>query len=151
MSSLSRPATPSAPLTVLATLLANGIAPSLAHSLFPVMRTFSHPMVGAVALTTVGAVGAACPVFAVVARLARRPTWLYRRIAVVALVVTMIPDVALLARSDPHYSTAGIVGLMVMHVVDAALCVGVLTTLPRIDPSHGGLRRDERVAAQGGA
>lgn len=156
MSSLSRPATPSAPLTaqrvdarrllwvaaltVLAALLANGSVQAFAHSLFPVTRTFGHPMVGA-----------ACLVFAVVARLARRPVRLYRRIAVVALVVTVIPDVALLARSDPHYSTAGIVGLVVMHVADAALCVGLLTTSPRVGPSRGGLRRDEWTAARGGA
>ena len=167
MSSLSRPATPSAPLaaqrvdarrllwvaalTVLAALLANGSVQSFAHSLFPVTRTFGHPMVGAVARTTVGAVGAACLVVAVVARLARRPVRLYRRIAVVALVVTVLPDVALFTQSDPRHSTAGIVGLMAMPVVDAALGVGLLTTSPRIGPSRGGLRRDEWAAARGGA
>jgi len=166
MSSLARPATPFAPLTtqrvdarrllwvapltVLAALLANSIVQSLAHSLFPVTLTFSHLMVGAVALTTVGAVGAACLVFAVVARLARRPIWLYRRIAVVALVVTLIPDVMLFTQSDPSNSAAGIVSLMVMHVVDAALCVGLLTTLPRIGTSRGEPGRDEWVATQGG-
>ena len=169
MSSLPRPATPFAPLTaqrvdarrllwvapltVLAALLANSIVQSLAHSLFPVTRAFSHLMVGAVALTTVGAVGAACLVFAVVARQARRPIWLYRRVAVVALVVTLILDVVLVlfTPSDPSYSTAGIVSLMVMHVVDAASYVGLLTTVPRIGTARGGPGRDEWVSTQGGA
>jgi amino acid transporter len=169
MSSLARPATLFAPLTaqrvdarrllwvapltVLAALLANSIVQSLAHSLFPVTRAFSHLMVGAVALTTVGAVGAACLVFAVVARQARRPIWLYRRVAVVALVVTLILDVVLVlfTPSDPSYSTAGIVSLMVMHVVDAASYVGLLTTLPRIGTARGGPGRDEWVSTQGGA
>jgi len=139
---------------VLAALLANSIVQSLAHGLFPVTRTFSHLMVGAVALTTVGAVGAvgaARRVFAVVARLARRPMWLYRRIAVVALVGALIPDVMLFMQSDPSNSTAGIISLMVMHVVDAALCVGLLTTLPRIGTARGGPGRDEWVATPGGA
>ncbi len=128
-----------APLTMLAALLANIIVQTLVHTLFPVTQMFSHLMFGDFVPLTVGAVGAACLVFAVVAQRARQPITLYRRIAVVALAVTLIPDALMFAETDPTNSTAGIVSLMVMHVVDAALCVGLLTTLPRVRGPHGEL------------
>ncbi len=124
-----------APLTMLAALLANILVQTLVHTLFPVTQMFSHLMFGDFVPLTVGA---ACLVFAVVAQRARQPITLYRRIAGVALAVTLIPDSLMFAETDPTNSTAGIVSLMVMHVVDAALCVGLLTTLPRVMGPRGG-------------
>ncbi len=120
-----------APLTVLAALRANGIVQLFAHGLFPLTRTFSHLMVGADGREGAGAVGAACLVVAMVARPAGR-------------------SVAL-TQADPRTSTAGILSLMGMHVVDALLCVGLLTTVPRIGTARGGPGRDAWVATQGGA
>lgn len=78
---------------------------------------------------------AAVGVFALVARFARHPIRLYRRVALVALLLSFIPDLAIPFMDSPIPSGAReIVLLMLTHVVAAAVSVAVLSTLTR-DPS----------------
>lgn len=84
-----------------------------------------------VLFTVVGVLGAVV-VFALVARFSRRPIRLFRRVALVALLVTLVPDVLLLvAPSIPGTTLSGVLTLMTEHVAAWAVSVSVLTTLTR--------------------
>ena len=66
-----------------------------------------------------------------VARSSPHPIERYRTIAIVALVLSLIPDVLLLITKPegvPGVTGSAIAALMVMHVVVAAICVGLFTT-----------------------
>lgn len=84
-----------------------------------------------VLFTVIGGLGAVV-VFALVARFARRPIALYKRIALITLLVSLVPDVALLfANVMPGTNIGTIAALMLMHVTTWAICVGMLTRLTR--------------------
>jgi hypothetical protein len=71
-------------------------------------------------------------VFTIVGRLSRRPIWLFRVIALIVLVLSFIPDIALLATGAmPGTSPAAVGTLATMHVVAWAITVWMLTTLAR--------------------
>ena len=74
---------------------------------------------------------AAAAVFVLVARSSPHPIERYRTIAIVALVLSLIPDVLLWITKPegvPGVTGSAIAALMVMHVVVAAICVGLFTT-----------------------
>ena len=73
-----------------------------------------RPVIG---FTVVGVLGAVI-VFALVARFARRPVRLFRRIALVVLLLSLVPDLSLLT-SSPYADTTvqSVLVLMLMHVV----------------------------------
>ena len=82
-----------------------------------------------VVFTVAGMVGAVV-VFGLILRFARRPIWLFRRVALVVLVISLVPDVLLLfSGSIPGATVASVGTLMVEHVASWAVAVGVLTTL----------------------
>ncbi len=90
--------------------------------------------VGPVVVWSVIGTIAAALAFVLVARSSRRPIQRYCAIALVALVLSLIPDVMLLIAKPDRFDdiTGAAVGtLMVMHVVVAAVCVGLFTTLTR--------------------
>lgn len=124
------------PLTVVAALIANIAVRAVALALFAVSPLFPHFMWDHLVGFTLVSVTAAVLVFALVARSARRPLHRYRQIATVVLILSLLPDAALFFGNDPTGSPAAIIALMVMHVVDAAICVSVLTTLPRVGEHH---------------
>jgi hypothetical protein len=68
-------------------------------------------------------------VFALLARFARRPILMFKRIAAVTLVLSFMPDVLLLVASEPGATAASVSVLMSMHVVAWTISVGTLTTL----------------------
>ena len=70
-------------------------------------------------------------VYAVVGRFSRRPVTLFRQIALVTLVVSLIPDLLLLGGGMPGASIATVAPLIAMHVVAWAIAVRLLTTLAR--------------------
>lgn len=127
------------PLAVVAAVLANAIVGALARRLLGISPRFL-PLAGAqfIFLTVVGT-GAGVIVFAVVSRLSKRPIRLFRLIAVIALLLSLAPDLALLAgggagpRAMPMEGVDLIsVGtLMFMHIVAAVVSVGLTTTLAR--------------------
>jgi hypothetical protein len=79
-------------------------------------------------LTALGVLGAVI-VFALLARFARRPLLMFKRIATVALVLSFVPDILLLVASEPGATLASVGVLMSMHVVTWAISVGMLITL----------------------
>lgn len=76
-------------------------------------------------LTAVGAVGATL-VYGVLTRVVADPDWIFLLIAAVVLVLSFVPDVALL-EVEPGATVPGVVVLMLMHVVVAVICVASLT------------------------
>lgn len=82
-----------------------------------------------VAFTVIGVLGAVV-VFALVARYARDPIRLFRRVAFVVLLLSLIPDLSLLVTgSIPGTTVAGVLTLMAEHVATWAVTVVTLTTL----------------------
>ncbi|HYP40547.1 MAG TPA: DUF6069 family protein [Chloroflexia bacterium] len=74
-------------------------------------------------------------VFAVIARFSRRPIWLFRVVAVVALLLSFSSPLMAAAGLTPipglSINASTVVSMMVMHVVAAVISVGILTTLAR--------------------
>jgi hypothetical protein len=101
---------------------------AFARQAFAVSPQF-EPFQGTVAPYTAGGVILAGVAFAVVQRFFRDATGMYVRLAAVALVLSWIPDVALLFINEPGATVPAIVSLMTMHAVAAAI---VVTSLVRI-------------------
>jgi hypothetical protein len=79
--------------------------------------------------STIGVMGAT-GVFALVARRSARPIATFRVIALAVLLISLVPNLFLLATSAMPGTTApGVLSLMVMHLVAAGFSVGMLTTL----------------------
>jgi hypothetical protein len=97
-------------------------------AVLPVPDNFS-PLKGPafVALTIVGVLGAVIA-FAAVGRFAKNPVRTFRIVAGVALLLSFLPDLGLLA-GMPGATPVGVLALMAMHVVAAVIAVGVLTGL----------------------
>jgi cytochrome c biogenesis factor len=103
---------------------------AFARQAFEVSPDF-EPFQGTVAPYTAGAVVLAAVVFAVLRRSVRDAARVYVRLAIVALVLSWIPDVALLLIHDPGATVPAVASLMVMHAAAAAV---VVTSLLRIAP-----------------
>ncbi|MCU4925343.1 DUF6069 family protein [Halobacteria archaeon AArc-dxtr1] len=80
-------------------------------------------------LTVLGALGATL-VYGVLTRVSETPDRTFTRLAAVVLVLSFLPDVALL-ELDPNATVPAVVVLMLMHVVVAVSCVAVLTNVAR--------------------
>jgi hypothetical protein len=120
------------PLTIVAAVVANVIIRLLALALLPISPAFP-PLQPAqpIFFTVIGVLGAAI-VFAIVGRFARRPIRLFRIIALIALLISFLPDIGLLASNMMPGTSALSVGvLMLMHIVAFAISVGMLTRLTR--------------------
>ncbi len=120
---------------VLATALALIIAipldlaiEALAQQAFAVSPQF-EPFQGTVAPYTAGGIILAGVAYAVVRRFVRDPDRLYIRLGIGVLVLSWIPDVALLFINEPGATVPAVASLMVMHAVAAAI---VVTSLVRI-------------------
>jgi hypothetical protein len=120
------------PLTIIAAVVANQIVHLLALSLFNISPEFPPLQAGTpIAFTIMGVLGAVI-VFAIIGRLSRRPIRLFRMIALIVLVLSFIPDIALLVTGAiPGTSLVAVGTLAVMHVVAWAVTVWMLTTLAR--------------------
>lgn len=94
-----------------------------ASGVVPVFRPLSYGSV--LFLTAMGAIGATLA-YAILARLASDPDRTFQILALVFLVLSFVPDFTL-APTFPGSTTAGIVVLMLMHVVVAVIAVGLFT------------------------
>lgn len=121
------------PLVVAMSVVANAVFREIAVVLFAVSPAFHNLRWIHFITFTVVAVSAAVVVFAVVARYSHRPIHLYRQIAVVVLVLSFIPNIAMFFGNAPGQTPAAILTLMSMHVVDAAICIGLLPSLTSIN------------------
>jgi hypothetical protein len=109
---------------------------AVARRAFAVSPDF-EPFQGTVAPYTAGGVILAGVVFAVLRRFARDAGRVYVRLAIVALVLSWIPDIALLVIHDPGATVAAVGSLMVMHAVAAAIVVTLLVRLDRPQSATG--------------
>src|SRR5262245_33092727 len=118
------------PLTVIISVVANVIIWLIAKAVLNIPPRFA-PLAdpgSVIVLTIIGVTGAVI-VFAIVSRFARHPIKLFRIIALVVLLLSFLPDIGLL--TIPGMSTPAVIVLMLMHVVAAAISVGLLTNLSR--------------------
>ena len=123
---------------VLATVIALLIAvpvdlaiEALARQAFAVSPLF-EPFQGTVAPYTAGGVILAGLAYAIVSRFLHDADRVYVRLAVVALALSWIPDVALLFIDEPGATVPAVASLMAMHGATAAI---VVTALLRIAKS----------------
>lgn len=108
-------------LSLLANWLILGVV--LGTDLVAEFQALSFPPV--TILTTVG-VGGAVVVYALVDRWYRDPNPLFVRVALLALVVSWVPDVGVLMFDD-EATLGAVLVLMVMHVPPALACIAALT------------------------
>jgi len=99
-----------------------------ARQAFAVSPEF-EPFQGTVAPYTAGGVILGGATFAVVRRFVRDAARVYVRLAIVALVLSWLPDVALLFINEPGASVPAVASLMVMHTVAAAMVVTLLVRI----------------------
>jgi len=111
-------------IAVVLSMVANAVVLVVAQALeiAPEFQALTFPPV--LFLSAAGAVGAVA-VYWVFDRRVDRPARTLRRIAIAVLVVSFVPDLALLGL-DEAATVPGVVVLMLMHVVVAAVAVGVL-------------------------
>jgi hypothetical protein len=120
-------------LAIISSVAANLLVLMLAVTILGISPNFEElngdgAVITVISLTALGVLGAVI-VFALLARFARRPLLMFKRIATVALVLSFVPDVLLLVASEPGATAASVGVLMSMHVVAWAISVGMLTTL----------------------
>ena len=103
---------------------------AFARQAFAISPEF-EPFQGTVAPYTAGGVVLAGATFAVLQHFVRDADRVYIRLAIVALVLSWIPDVALLLINEPGATVPAVASLMVMHAVAAAIVVTVLVRIAR--------------------
>ena len=111
-------------IAIVLSMIANAVVLAIVQALeiAPDFQALTFPPV--LFLSAAGAVGAVA-VYWVFDRRVDRPARTFRRIAIAVLVVSFVPDLALLGL-DEAATVPGVVVLMLMHVVVAAVAVGVL-------------------------
>jgi hypothetical protein len=140
------------PLTVLASVAAVLTVRVAAVALLHPDPTFAPLFWAPPIIDTIFLCGAAVFVFMFVASWTTRPIRTYKTIAAVALILSFVPDFAIVRAGVP-WSLALV--LMVMHVVAWAVTVTMLTRLTTV-PSFGGLEepdvpvREPRRQGRGG-
>jgi len=101
---------------------------AVARQAFAVSPEF-EPFQGTVAPYTAGGVILAGATFAVLRRFVRDAARAYVRLAIVALLLSWIPDMALLFINEPGASVPAVASLMVMHAVAAVIVVTLLVKI----------------------
>ena len=90
------------------------------------VATYDHLAYPPVTLwTTIGVVGATVA-YGVVTRRSNKPERTFVRLVVVVLLLSFIPDVALLV-FDNDATVGAVTALAILHIPPAAVCIGVLT------------------------
>jgi hypothetical protein len=119
-------------LAVALAIVVNVVIRTVAVSVLGIDGGFLPLGVGPTVFFTVVGMAGAVVVFGLVIRLAKRPIRVFRRVALVVLLVSLAPDLLLLfSGSMPGMTVAGVFTLMVEHVASWAIAVGVLTSLVR--------------------
>jgi hypothetical protein len=113
-------------VAVAASTIANVLIAQALASLFQVPAAFTSLQPGPVASLTVLGVTGAVLVFAALTRLRPDPVRAFTVVATIGLVISWAPDLALYAAGAPGTTVAGILSLMSLHVVAAAIAVFLL-------------------------
>ena len=120
------------PLAIVAAVVVNIIIQQIAVAVLQPDPQFMPLTLGAVSTFTVMGMLGAVIVYAVLGRVSRRPVALFRRVALIALVVSLIPDILMaITRFIPGTTTPNVIVLMIMHVATWAVAVGILTRFAR--------------------
>ena len=113
-------------LTLLAAVAINACITLAAHSLFTVAPTFVPLQLASVIPATAVAVTGALLVLALISRRSQQPVRLFRRIALLVLLVSVIPDLLLPVIGLYPGTTLPVVGMVIlMHLATALLCVSM--------------------------
>lgn len=118
------------PLVVVAAVAANVIFSLIVTRLFGIPPDFTALTPGVIAVFTAVGVIAAVIVFALVGLFSSRPIRLYRRIALAALLISFLPDLAILIIPGP--TPVGILDVLLLamtHAIAWAISVELLTRL----------------------
>ncbi|HNP71747.1 MAG TPA: DUF6069 family protein [Kouleothrix sp.] len=124
------------PLAIAAAVVANLVVRVIAVALLnPAPEVIALGWGPPIIFTFAGVLGAVI-VFALIGRFARRqPIALFRRVALVALIVSLIPNTLILfnpqAAPFPGATAGVVLALSLMHVLAWAISVGVLTRYAR--------------------
>ncbi len=119
-------------LAIVGAVAANVVTRSIAGLVLTIPPEFEPLHYGPIIGLTAGGVFGGALTFAAISRWTERPIRLFRIVATVALILSFVPDIALLAnRAMPGTNGVTVSLLMLLHVVPALGCVGVLTTLGR--------------------
>lgn len=117
-------------LAVAVAVVVNVVIRTVAVTVFGVGDGFLPLGVGPTVFFTVVGMTGAVVVFGLILRFASRPVRLFRRVALVVLLVSLVPDLLMLFSSSvPGTSVASVGTLMLEHVASWAVAVGMLTTL----------------------
>ena len=120
------------PLTIVAAVIVNLLIRTIAVAVLqpdPQFPPFMPPITAT--FTVIGVLGAVIA-YAIIGRAARSPIRLFRRVALIALLVSLIPDVLVaITGSPPGATVANAIVLMLMHTAAWAISVGMLTRLAR--------------------
>jgi hypothetical protein len=119
-------------LAIVIAVVANLIVRFIMFALFDLPAAFEPLQVGAIAFfTALGVLGAAL-VYALVAAFTRQPDRNFRLIALVVLLLSALPNIALAAGDPPEdqftdITDGAVLALLVFHVIAAAVSVALLT------------------------
>jgi hypothetical protein len=120
---------------IVGAVIANLVVRALLFAALPLPDDFPPLQPGSLVAFTVVGTFLAAVVFAVIARLSSRPVSTFRIVAIVALVVSVLPNLALMANPAsapfPGGSALAFGALIVFHVVAAVVCYLALTRLTR--------------------
>ena len=123
------------PLAMIATSIANVIVREIAVAVGAVPANLEILQWPGIIGSTMVQVFLGVIIFALIARFSRRPIWLFRVVAAIALVLSFSSPVMAAAGLAPipglSINSSTVVSMMVMHVVAAVISVGILTTLAR--------------------
>lgn len=124
---------------ILAAIVANLIVRALLFAALPLPENFPPLQVGSIIFFTVVFGVLATIVFSLVARFSARPVSTYKIIALVALIVSVLPNFAAMANPAampfPGGTPVAFGALIVFHVVGAAAIVTALLLLTRPERS----------------
>jgi len=116
-------------VAVVVAVVVNVVIRTVAVTVLGIGEGFLPLGVGPTVFFTVAGMVGAVVVFGLMLRLAKPPVRLFRRVGLVVLLVSLVPDLLLLSSgSMPGTTVAGVLTLMVEHVASWAVAVGVLTT-----------------------
>jgi hypothetical protein len=121
------------PLTIISAIIVNLIIRSIAIALFGAPAAFHYMQASYIIGGTIVYLLMALLAFVLVGRFARRPIQFYRWLALVALCVSLLTPVMALtgALATPGMNLSIFWTMIAMHIVTAAITVGLLTTLAR--------------------
>ena len=110
-------------IAAVAAVVVNVLVRALAIALFDIPEAFEHLELRAVIVSTLVGVVAAALVYAVIRRLANDPVRTFTIVAIIALLLSLAAPLSVRDEGD----AAAVGTLMLMHVLTAAIVIGVFT------------------------